>query len=116
MLFKITIPLLILFISINSFALLHIPSGKHKLQGKILIINNETYFSINHNTNSETRFKLKGKLPKGFESQNGTNAVITLKTKKPVFSFTSEAEFISLDKYFEPFEKIKVYRNESELK
>lgn len=104
-----------LFISVNAFALLKFPEGTFVLEGKILVHKNDVYLAVNHTSNSESRIKLTGTIPKELTSQSGSNASIKIKIVKPFFSYWVEAEFVELKKYLDPFEVPAVYNDEREL-
>lgn len=114
--YKIFIPvILVLFFSASAFALLRFPEGTFVLEGKLLVHKNEISLAVNHKSNSESRIKLKGSIPKELYSQNGSNASIKIKIEKSFFSYWGEADFVELKKYLDPFEASATYEDERSL-
>lgn len=113
--YKLFLTTIALFFSVNAFALLRFPEGVFVLEGKILVHKNEIYLAVNHPSNSESRIKLTGTIPKELYSQSGSNASVKIRIVKPFFSFWGEAEFVELKKYLDPFETSAVYNDEKNL-
>lgn len=104
--------IIVLFTSANAFALLKFPKGTFVLEGKILVHKNDVYLAVNHKSNSESKIKLTGLIPKELTSQSGSNASIKIKIVKPFISYWGEAEFVEVNKYLDPFEVPTVYSDE----
>lgn len=106
---------MVLFFSIDAFALLKFPKGTFVLEGKILVHKNKVYLAVNHTSNSESRIMLTGTIPKELFSQSGSNASVKIRIAKPFFSYWGEAEFVELKKYLDPFETPATYNDERQL-
>ncbi len=107
---KIAVFFLFLSISFHGFALLHFEAKTYEMEGKLITKPpNEIYISINYQSNSETRIKLTGNVPKELYEQHESNALIKFKVARPFISFLGEAEFLELKRYLEPFEKVEIY-------
>ena len=89
--------------------------GVFVLQGKIMVHQGDVYLAVNYKSNSETRIKLHGKLPKDIYSQSGSNTAIKMRINKSFMSYWGEAEFIEIKNYLDPFETPLVYHDEREL-
>ncbi len=89
--------------------------GILNVTGKILIIENDVYLSVNDKTNNETRFKLSGNMTEVIKKNNNSNAEIIIKLNKKVSSSLAEAEFIELINLKEPYEKQVYYEFKKEL-
>jgi hypothetical protein len=101
--------------SFNTYALLKFPEGVFILEGKIMVLENDIFLAVNYKTNSETRIKLEGPVPKELFSQNGSNASIEIKIIKPINSYLGKANFIELKKYLDPFIAPAIYNDERKL-
>lgn len=101
--------------SFNTYALLKFPEGKFILEGKIMVLESEIFLAVNYKTNSETRIKLEGIVPKELFSQNGSNASVEINIIKPIHSSLGKANFIAIKKYLDPFDIPKIYNDERQL-
>lgn len=113
--FNVIVTTFLLFASVNAFALLQFPQRILILEGKILIHEGEAYIAVNYKSNSETRIRLTGTIPKELFSQGGSNVVLKVNVTREFKSALGAGELISIVRFLDPFESPKVYNNERDL-